>query len=214
MLLHPHLPVVWSPYNFLIVLAETRRNNWRDCLHHRGDTGRESQRLMCLRVLLTSLLLCNAAGPSGWSAEWIPKSRVKASVPQQFISLCKGNKKFSKSLLLISRLVSLSPTPHPQPYLLRCVLSCSLVTVGGYSRTSSNFIREKRCLLGHNSMTGISSTAFKLVILCCDMIGRESLPVFASEKAGHHTWGWAPVNHMLTWSRCVGRSSRCGCTLA
>ena len=113
MLLHPHLPVVWSPYNFLIVLAETRQNNWRDCLYHRGDTGRESQTLMCLRVILTSLLLCNAAGPSGWSAEWIPKSRVKASVPQQFISLCKGNKKFSKSLLLISRLVSLSPTPHP-----------------------------------------------------------------------------------------------------
>ena len=45
----------------------------------------------------------------------------------------------------------------------------------------------------------ISGTAFKIVVLCCDMIGRESLlPVFASEKAGHHTWGWGSVNHMLT----------------
>ena len=139
---------------------------------------------------------------------------LKLVSPNSLFHFVRGTKS-SLNLCCSSLVLWAFPRLHtPQPYLLRCVLSCSLVTVGGYSRTSSNFIREKRCLLGRNSMTGISSTAFKLVILCCDMIGRESLPVFASEKAGHHTWGWAPVNHMLTWSRCVGRSSRCGCTLA
>lgn len=61
------------------------------------------------------------------------------------------------------------------------------------------FTGEKGYFLVHIFILKISNTVFKMVTLCCNMIGRQSgLPVFASEKAGHDTWGAGSGTGRLT----------------